>query len=527
MKKLENKLIGSYYTPFRTVRFMKEYLAREHKIYRRVLEPSVGDGRFVDVFEKEENIQSFVAVELIEEKVRQLKNKRYSEPVEIVADDFLSFSEKTNEKYQLIIGNPPYINIKNMEDDSKEKAKEICEKYQLPSSLMQNMWVAFVLAAVSCLERGGTIFFVLPMEFLQVQYAEKIRLFLEEHFDTIHILIFKERMFPEIEQESCLVYLTNEFKNQPYINFKMYTELDSDIPYYCSKIERNKPLKKWTNAILSDTDIDLLNLIDSKYKKVSEVCDASPGIVTGANNEFILTKEQVKQLECQEFVLPTIPKSNILNGQFILTQDVVQKIGEKGNRIYLLNLSHVDEDLFSESLKEYLTAIGEIENASKIKLKNRYKCRNRKPWYGVPIVRNGDLFFFKRYDRMPRICVNEADIYTTDIAYNMRLNLAYDKGSMAFCFYNSLTLTQCEFYGRYYAGGVSELTPSEFKRLAIPYRKINKNDIERLSEMFKENEDIDKIIAFVNSKTIEKEWEHKQILRLDEMRRKLIERRLT
>ena len=75
-------------------------------------------------------------------------------------------------------------------------------------------------------------------------------------------------------------------------------------------------------------------------------------------------------------------------------------------------------------------------------------------------------------------------------------------------------------------GGVSELTPSEFKRLAIPYRKINKNDIEQLSKMFKENEDIDKIIEFVNSKTIAKEWEHNQILRLDEMRRKLMERRL-
>lgn len=43
--------------------------------------------------------------------------------------------------------------------------------------------------------------------------------------------------------------------------------------------------------------------------------------------------------------------------------------------------------------------------------------------------------------------------------------------------------------------------------------------------MLKGNEDIDKIIAFVNSKTIEMEWERKQIVRLDEMRRKLIERR--
>lgn len=526
MKNLEDKLSGSYYTPIQIAQFMKKYLAGEQKKYSKVLEPSVGDGRFVDVFEKEECIQKMVAVELVEDKVSQLESKGYSDHIEIVADDFLNFSEKTNEKYQLIIGNPPYINIKNMENDAKEKAKKICSRYQLPHSLMQNMWVAFVLASVSCLEKGGIIFFVLPMEFLQVQYAEKIRLFLEERFDTIHILSFRERMFPKIEQESCLVYLTNEFKDQSYINFKMYDKLGSDTPYYCSRIERNKPLKKWTNAVLSDAEIDLLNLMDSKYKKVSEVCEASPGIVTGANNEFILTKEQVEQLQCQEFVLPTIPKSGMVNGWFILTHDIVQKIGEKGNRIYLLNLSHTDEEFYSESLKEYLSVIGEKENVSKIKLKNRYKCRNRKPWYGVPIVRNGDLFFFKRYDKIPRICVNEADLYTTDIAYNIRLSSAYCKASMAFCFYNSLTLTQCEFYGRYYAGGVSELTPSEFKRLAIPYRKICKRDIDQLAKMFEKNEDIDKIITFVNSKTIELEWEHKQILKLDGMRKKLMGRRL-
>lgn len=526
MKNLENKLSGSYYTPFKTVRFMENYLAKEHKAYTKVLEPSAGDGRFIDLFEKEENIQRFVAVELMEEKISRLRSKGYSEKVKIIADDFLAFSEKTNEKYQLIIGNPPYINIKNMEQDSKEKAKKICEKYQLSDSFMQNMWVAFVLAAVSCLEKGGTIFFVLPMEFLQVQYAEKIRLFLEERFDTIHILSFKERMFPEIEQESCLVYLTNECKKQPYIHFKIYARLDSDIPYYCSKIERNKPLKKWTNAILSDSDIDLLNLAGSKYKKVSEICDASPGIVTGANNEFILTKKQVKQLECQDFILPTIPRSNILNDLFILTPDVVQEIGEKGHRIYLLDLADADENLFSDSLKEYLETIGEKKNTSQIRLKDRYKCRNRKPWYGVPIVRNGVLFFFKRYDRIPRICVNEADLYTTDIAYNMRLDPAYCKESMAFCFYNSLTLTQCEFYGRYYAGGVCELTPSEFKRLSVPYRKIDKKDILQLSKMFQEHDECDNIIAFVNSRTIEMDLEHKQILQLDEMRRKLLKRRL-
>lgn len=527
MKKIEDKLSGSYYTPFKTVRFMKDYLRSENRTYGSVLEPSAGDGRFIDILNSVKVINRFCAIELLEDKVTKLNKKQYPPNIKIIRDDFLEFAKNTNEKYELIIGNPPYINIKNMDKDSIQKAKEIGEMYKLSGSLMKNIWVAFVLAAVSCLEKGGIIFFVLPMEFLQVQYAEKIRLFLEAHFDTIHILTFKERMFPDIEQEACLVYLTNDFNNQPSINFKIYMELDSGTPYYCSRIERNKPLKKWTNAVLPDGDIDLLNLFDSKYKKISDMCEASPGIVTGANNEFILTKTQVEQLECNEFVLPIIPKSIMLNEQFILTQGVVQRLGVQGNRIFLLNLSKIDKKYFSPALEAYLEEIGKKENDGGVKLKDRYKCKKRKPWYGVPIVRNGELFFFKRYDKIPRICVNEADIYTTDIAYNMRLGPIYEKESMAFCFYNSLTLTQCEFYGRYYAGGVAELTPSEFKRLTVPYYNIEKKDIEQLAKMFAKNEEVDTIIEFVNSKTIGKEWDSDTIIKLDQMRKKLMERRLS
>ena len=525
MKNISNKLSGSYYTPHRTIQFMKDYLLKEHKLYGKMLEPSAGDGRFIDILEKEEKIEKIVAVEIVDKKAEQLRSKGYSEKVEIIASDFLDFVNVVGEKYQLIVGNPPYISLINMEDDLKKKAKKICEKSQLPTSLMKNVWVAFVLAAVDCLTKDGTVFFVLPMEFLQVLYAERLRLFLEARFDTIHILSFKERMFPEIEQETCLVYMTSKSGNKSYINFKIYAELDSELPYYCSKIQRNKPLKKWTNAILSDEDIDLLNMIGTQYRKVAEMCDASPGIVTGANNEFILTKNQVKQFNCQELVLPVIAKSSGLNGQFILTQESVQRMADRGDRIYLLNLLHVDENVYPKALKEYLTDIGEMRNTAGIKLKERYKCRNRKPWYGVPIVRNGGIFFFKRYDKIPRIFVNEAGLYTTDIAYNLRLNSDYDEKSMAFCFYNSLTLTMCELYGRYYAGGVLELTPSEFKQLAIPYRKICQEDITKLSEMFEKNEKVEKIISFVNSRTIEGDCQSQHIVQLDEMRRKLMERR--
>ena len=70
------------------------------------------------------------------------------------------------------------------------------------------------------------------------------------------------------------------------------------------------------------------------------------------------------------------------------------------------------------------------------------------------------------------------------------------------------------------------MTPSEFKKLVIPYREIRKCDIELLEKMIKENQGIEKIIAFVNSKTIDKEWESKDIAKIDEMRKKLMSRRI-
>jgi len=522
-KKREDKLSGSYYTPHNTVRFMIDYLLREQKSYQTILEPSAGDGRFLEIFQTLPGITELTAVEIDKEKANDL-HKRYPS-VPIVHGDFLHFAENTGEKFQLIIGNPPYISIKNMTDPSKEMAKTICEKYQLPTSLMQNMWVAFVLAAVSCLSPGGCIFFVLPMEFLQVQYAEQIRLFLEKQFDSIHILSFQERMFPEIEQDSCLVYLTNAAPRQPHILFKIYNHLDSRVPCYESRIERNKPLKKWTNAILTDEDIDFLNSFDAKYPKVSDLCDASPGIVTGANNTFILTKKQVKDLDCQKFVLPTIPKSSMLNGKLLLTREVIEQLGKAGKRIYLLNLSHTDPSSFSRPLQKYLRDVGEEKNAAGIELRERYKCKERKPWYGVPIIQNGELFFFKRYDKFPRICVNEADAYSTDIAYNMRLHPGYNGKNLAFCFYNSLTLMQCEYYGRFYAGGVSELIPSEFKSLSVPYHAIDENDFMQLAKLFRKNAEIEEIISFVNSRTIEKDYGKEEIDRLNDVRRKLTKRR--
>ena len=68
-------------------------------------------------------------------------------------------------------------------------------------------------------------------------------------------------------------------------------------------------------------------------------------------------------------------------------------------------------------------------------------------------------------------------------------------------------------------------TPNEFRTISVPYRQIKPCDIERAKQMFNDNEDLNQLVAFVNSKTLEVDLSTDEITRLNAIRTKLIKRR--
>lgn len=482
-----------------------------------VLEPSVGDGRFIDML-KQYNCR-IDAVELDGSKIEKLCRKK-EDRVRLINDNFINYALDSTEKYDLIIGNPPYITKKMLSEEDRILSLELIKYWSLPESIFQNLWVSFVLGAVKLLDDNtGAIFFVLPFEFLQVHYAEKLRRFLEDRFNSIEIITFKESVFSDIEQDVCLVYLTNCSGQEPIVRYTTVKSVRNFRPIEYSEIKRNKPLSKWSNSILSDDEIELLKNLSSKYTKVSSLGSISPGIVTGANNFFILKKSDVDKMGCQESVIPIIQKSSIVGNMLVCTEDDQEKLLNSDKNALMLNLNGVNSSSFSAELEAY------ILNGEKDNLNTRYKCRQRKRWYDVPIISSGNLMFFKRYNKLPRIIVNEPGIFTTDIAYNIRLSDDFEAKSVAFCFYNSLTIALCEYNGRFYGGGVGELVPSEFKSLSIPYKKIDEEKIQILDYMLRENASIDEILRYVDNIVLDYLDSH-ELDKLKKIREKYLIRRL-
>lgn len=106
---MDEKLSGSYYTPQKTVHFIYNYLQQQHKPIKSILEPSAGDGRFIRLFSKSNSVDNIVGVELYQEKVQAINERILSPKVTMIAADFLEYFSTCKAKFDLVVGNPPYI----------------------------------------------------------------------------------------------------------------------------------------------------------------------------------------------------------------------------------------------------------------------------------------------------------------------------------------------------------------------------------------------------------------------------------
>ena len=100
------------------------------------------------------------------------------------------------EKYDLILGNPPYIRYQYLTEKQRQIQAEILSSHGMKPNKLINAWVAFLVASIQLLSETGTIAFVIPAEILQVAYAEELRLFLSTHLSKITLITFEDLVEP-------------------------------------------------------------------------------------------------------------------------------------------------------------------------------------------------------------------------------------------------------------------------------------------------------------------------------------------
>jgi hypothetical protein len=233
------KLRGGFYTPEPIAEFILRWGINGSNDFD-ILEPSCGDGIFLEQLEKQKlKYKSITAVELNEEEAAKaekinLKNKQ------IIIADFHTYCNSTLKRFDLIVGNPPYIRYQFFDRQQQAEAGDIFIKAGLTYSKLTNAWVSFVVGSSLLLkDKGGRIGFVLPAEVLQVTYALQLRKFLAHFYNKINIISFEKLVFPDIQQEVVLLLCEkNETKNHNIEHIELRDA--SDLQKLDVAIPRNK-----------------------------------------------------------------------------------------------------------------------------------------------------------------------------------------------------------------------------------------------------------------------------------------------
>lgn len=521
---MTKKNTGSYYTPETLSDFLTSHIFTKyiHSINLEILEPSCGDGQFITSLFKTIEVNNYNIIDLticdIDDielgKTREKIPHSHNISLHTVNNDYLDYFLNDQKRYSLIIGNPPYIRKKNMEKEQisvcenvHKKGKEKFSDILKSDGRINNIWTAFVEAAIMSLTDYGVICFVIPAEIMHINYTKELRRLIQSEFDRVEIFAFNELIFEGIQQDVVAIICVKglEDASEHGVSFYQVDYLeDLKEPKFTEKhsnIHRLN-LDKWTNYILQDEELNYIENIKNLFQPIKSFCTAQVGIVSAANDYFILNSSDVKTnnlYKLENVLKPILSKGSVLSNLMNFTNDDYTALLNSNERVFFIDFPNVSKDKLPKNALNYIKIGEEMPDGETVGLHKRYKMTKRENWYHVPTTWVSEGLYVKRSHLFPKMIVNTANALATDSFYRIQMNENLDIRNFVFSFYNSLTFVLAELEGRFYGGGVLELTPNEFKNLAIPFnQEITEQQFNQLDRMIRANLPINTILDYTD-----------------------------
>lgn len=173
LTKSEKKDFGIFISPYSIIDKLNQsilyHLGSNVSKIKKILEPSCGTCEIVNYCDNCYSDVTIDAIELNDKIFDAIKDLNFKNKVNVMKSDFLKFHPEMN--YDLIIGNPPYFVCKK---------SDVPNKYQEYIHGRPNIFGLFILHALSMLNPGGLLAFIIPKSFLNSLYYSQIRNYIKE-----------------------------------------------------------------------------------------------------------------------------------------------------------------------------------------------------------------------------------------------------------------------------------------------------------------------------------------------------------
>lgn len=481
--KAERNQMGQFATPGQLA---VQVLERAKQLFSphvpvRFLDPALGTGAFYSALLRvfsNERIESAIGYEIDEHYGNEARLLWRNRSLKVVIDDFTMAASPKEEidRYNLIICNPPYVRHHHLRTEDKKRLQSlVAESCGIYLSGLSGLYVYFLLLTHNWLRKDGIAGWLIPSEFMDVNYGQGIRDYLTSQVTLLEIHRFdpEEVQFDDALVSSAVVWLRKE--NPPKAHRVIFSQGGSlKQPQHRQEISLAdlKAENKWSRFPKNE-----VRTVDRDEQKLNDLFDIKRGVATGANQFFILDKShELYNILSSEFLIPILPSSRYLE-----TDEIFANEDGSPNlkcQFYLLNC-----DLPEDQVRKIYPALWHyLERGKEQGIHKRYLCRQRSIWYSQD-KRDPAPFLCTYMGRLSngetqspfRFILNHSRAIAPNVYLNMYpkaplLRLMDEKPRTKVAIWQMLRTIPAEkliVEGRVYGGGLYKLEPRELGNLLV------------------------------------------------------------
>lgn len=512
---------GIYYTPKFIVDYILNKTLKNHDILSnpcpKILDISCGCGNFLleaydilyEMFEyykhelKIENIHKHIienciyGVDIDKNAVDILNNSLRNKDIDskILKSNIYCFDSlnKNNlgqdvinlfweNKFDYIIGNPPYIGHKSLGKEYKNfLLKEYSEVYRDKSDI----YYCFYKRVIDLLSEDGIVSIITPRYFLESISGKHLRNYILNNSYINEIIDFNgSNIFKNISIASCIITLskkciTSNIDIHKLKNSKLKLNYLDSLEYYLNddnfyniKIKQSDLNEDW--IISNKENLDIYNKLESYGQyRLKDICISFQGIITGCDKAFIIDKRDTDE---------NIEEKKLLKN-WVKNKHIKKYKLDENKKLLIYSNDIVDEE-------EYPKSINYISNY-KEKLLNRRECRkNIRKWYELQWGRQKELFERKKImypykAKENRFAIDYKNSFCSADVYSFYIKEEYEN---EFSYEYIVGLLNSSIYDTYFKTFAKKMTsdlydyyPNKVMEIKI-FKDRNYNKIENLAK---------------------------------------------
>ena len=331
--KKDRKVNGAFFTPNYIVDFIIDHLSPKQT--DKCLDPSCGCGAFliglVDYYQKtfQKTIKNIVRENIFGSDILEYNIYRAKILLSILAlqngeildeSDFNIYHQNSlkadwNNKFEVIVGNPPYVKYQDLTDENR---KYLIENWTSIEAGSFNLYFAFFELGYQLLTINGKLGYITPNNYFTSLAGLPLRQFFMQNKCLTRILDFRHKKVFDAQTYTALTF-ANKQTNESLLFDKITDHqtceeflLSADgSPNYLNKMN----VKKW--RLLKTKEQENIRIIESIGIPIKQLFNIAAGIATLKDDVFFVDSSNEKN-----GYLTKITK----NGSFLIEKEVTKPV---------------------------------------------------------------------------------------------------------------------------------------------------------------------------------------------------------